>query len=198
MPWLKMIVIMREPISRAMSAHAMQAKTQQAIKKTDYCLKKYSMAYCLLDDEKSAQYGHPMNSYYSQQLRAWLSVYPPEQFYMIQTEDLQQKEKEGRILIEVKKHIGLDFKKIQKSLNQSAASCLGCLDEYKDGWDMEKSDYLQLMDNVKNDVDQIVALIDEYKFGNGTRWRENWQAIWKKNLATCQSNGMCKIQLSSI
>ena len=43
---------------------------------------------------------------------------------------------------------------------------------------------------------RVARLLEESGQGDGTRFLNNWEDVWRRNLETCDSSGQCAIQVS--
>ena len=84
MPWIKIILLLREPISRASSMLIHLLDKEVEVKAgVGGCLRQKNMdlGYCLLHDSQiSGSNNYPSN--YSMPLQAWLETFPKEQLYI--------------------------------------------------------------------------------------------------------------------
>lgn len=188
-PWAKLIASIREPISRAMSM-LFHLKD----KGIAGCLNRMSMAKCLLKNSQISVelYNPVIPTNYSYPLATWLSTWPREQFFLMQYEELTS-EYEEAVLRGTKLFLGVD-----PDLPRRSGLPLTNARKHKtaDGWAMTKQEYLDIIALVKPDVDALMNMVETYKLGNATRWRENWERVWQDNLDTCDDSGNCMIQLS--
>ena len=197
MPWMKMVVSMREPISRAISKYVMFKD-----KFGKGCFVNETLSWCLLHD-KERFYGNPKKKYYSVPLRYWLDNFPVDQIKLIQFENLVG-EGQAEELRGLKEFLGLDPELTGDSLdygvvkNQTEAgnvNCRHCV-IHPEGWPIEEKVYRALIRKVEVDVKELTRLIDKYKLGDAARWTRNWKAIWDRNLKSCDKiTKMCHIQL---
>ncbi|KAI8102861.1 hypothetical protein M9434_005653 [Picochlorum sp. BPE23] len=187
MPWLKLVVSLREPISRSISKYVMFKE-----KFNKGCFVDKPLDWCL-QFSKDPFYGNPQRKYYSRPLGFWLDSFPVQQIKLIQYEELVG-EGQARELHSLKEYIGVDPSLTEDALDFGLANCRHCR-IHPEGWPMEEKVYRKLIKRVLLDVEELTRLIDKYQLGNGTKWRENWQKIWDDNLARCKQ-GMCHIQLS--
>lgn len=195
MPWVKLVSSMREPISRSISKYVML--WDKDVNKS--CIHDHSLVYCLGRDDTPIM-GNPKDSYYSHPLKAWLDNFPKEQLHLIQYEDLVSTEDDGNIqareIKRLKEFIGVSVDELPNELNFEDANCRHCRIKPQ-GWPMKETFYRRLVEKVKPDVLELVRLIDKYGLGNGTRWYQNWERVWNKNLESCDKvTGMCDIQLT--
>lgn len=197
MPWIKLVVSMREPISRAISKYVMFKE-----KFGKGCFVNETLSWCLLHD-KERFYGNPRKKYYSVPLRYWIDNFPLDQIKLIQYEDLIG-EGQATQLRSLKEFLGIDPELTGDSLdygivsNQSESgnvNCRHCV-IHPEGWPIEEQVYRALIRKVEVDVKELTRLIEKYKLGDATQWRKNWKAIWDRNLKSCDtSTGICHVQL---
>ena len=195
MPWIKLVVSMREPISRSISKYVMFKE-----KFNKGCFVNNTLSECLLKD-KERFYGNPKRKYYSLPLGYWMDYFPADQIKLIQYEDLIG-ERQAQELHGLKEFLGIDPKISGDSLDwglpptdEATYNCRHCR-IHPEGWPIEKTVYRKLIGRVEQDVDELTRLITKFKLGNATRWKENWRRVWDSNLESCDDSGMCHIQLS--
>ena len=194
MPWVKLVGVLREPISRAISKYHMFA-TKFGLG----CYVNETLPFCLRND-RDRWYGYPRKSYYSDPLWYWLDNFPTDQLKIIQYEDLVG-DRQAEELHGLKEFLGLDPTLTGDSLSwglegegddSGNANCRHC---DSPGWPIDEFTYRQMVDKVRIDTEQLVRLLDKHRLADGARWRQNWERIWADNLATCKE-GECLIQLS--
>ena len=194
MPWVKLVGVLREPISRAISKYHMFA-TKFGLG----CYVNETLPFCLRND-RDRWYGFPRRSYYSEALWYWLDSFPTDQLKIIQYEDLVG-DNQAEELHGLKEFLGLDPTLTGDSLSwglegegedSGNANCRHC---DSPGWQIDEFTYRQMVDKVRMDTDQLVRLLEKHRLADGARWRRKWEEIWARNLETCQ-DGDCLIQLS--
>ena len=90
MPWVKLVVSYREPISRSISKHVMLwDKNQTTAQGEPVCMNQlgHDLAFCLEHDRQPIM-GNPRDSYYSHPLQAWIDAFPTDQIHVIQVRAL--------------------------------------------------------------------------------------------------------------
>jgi hypothetical protein len=206
MPWLKVILLLREPISRASSMLVHIYDKNQMIKGMGAggCLKKYGMdlGHCLLTSSQITQKeGVRTNrglfsNNYSTPLQAWLETFPRDQIYVGQYEVLVDESTQQDELVKIKKFLDID-----PSLPTGEDAELMSRNSRKDsvnpdGWQMDQSKYQQIVDMVSEDSQIVADLIEKYGFGTSEDWMRRWKSVWDRNLAKCDERGSCMIELS--
>jgi hypothetical protein len=195
MPWVKIVVSYREPISRSISKHVMLwDKNQTTAHGESVCMNQEGndLAYCLGNDMNPIM-GTPRDTYYSYPLQFWVDHFPPEQLHVIQYEELVGDKQEYE-LRRLKKFLGLDVDALEDKLDFGKVNCRSCTIE-PEGHMLPEELYRELVSEVKRDTRQMAYLFDKHKLADGKKWMANWEKIWKDNLDTCV-NGMCKVKLS--
>lgn len=197
MPWIKIAVSLREPISRSISKYLMFKE-----KFGKGCFVNQTLSWCLLND-KERFYGNPRKAYYSVPLRYWMDNFPADQIKLIQYEDLVG-ERQAYELRGLKEFLGMDPELTGDSLDYGVdknntdggiVNCRHCV-THPEGWPIEEEVYLTLIRKVEQDVAELTRLIAKFNLGNATRWRMNWKALWDRNLKSCdKTTKMCHIQL---
>lgn len=194
-PWVKIVALMREPISRAASmlVHLVDKNVTGG-----GCLAENNMdmGHCLLTQSHVSgdQWGGPTEYYLP--LKGWADAFPKEQIFLSQFEYLTSEEGEKAELVRLKKFLG-----VKPSLPVGEHANLGMNNSRRDrispdGWPMKKEIYEQVVGIVRPDCEKVAQLVSEGGFGDGAAWMKRWEAVWKKNLDSCNEAGDCMIQLS--
>lgn len=196
MPWMKLVVSLREPISRAISKYVMFKD-----KFGKGCFTNETLSWCLLHD-KERFYGNPRKRYYSVPLRYWTDSFPASQIKLIQYEDLVG-DRQSEELRSLKEFLGidpdltgdtLDYGVVANETNAGNVNCRHCT-IHPEGWPIKEDVYRKLIGKVQEDVKELTRLIDKFQLGNATRWLQNWKEIWDRNLKSCdKTTQMCHIQ----
>lgn len=190
MPWLKVIVLLREPISRAAS---MLIHIKDVSK--EGCLLHGSLGDCLLNESQIQ--GAPSGARatnYSFPMQQWLEVWPKDQIHVIQYEELIEDARNEAELLRVKKFVGVDLTKELEGLRRRNARRFKIKPK---GWPMKQTQYQELIDLVKPDVEELVDLLEAHgQLESTQKWKDRWQAVWDENLDSCDKKGRCNIQLS--
>jgi len=191
MPWLKIIVQFREPISRAASMLIHNKDVNQI-----GCLMRSKIGHCLLHHSQLTEM--QKNKYepltYTEAIQPWIEHFPKEQIHVIQYETLVHPEKEAAELLRVKQFLGVDERRPQGGLEVSNARRFSINPE---GWQVRKKDYEELISLVEPDVESLVDLLYEHDLLEDKRaWVDQWRAHWNANLATCGGDNLCTMALS--
>lgn len=176
-PWIKLVVIMREPLSRLISYVRMYTQREHEIKG---CLAGRSMFDCLqyhLDPKEA-------NSNYSVPLESWFQYFPASQFHIIQFEELQ--EDPASVMRRLKEFLGMDPNLPKKELKNTNLRKSG-------GYKMTIEEYRRLLEQVRWDSERIASMVSEQGLGDKTKWLGRWEKVWDENLETCDDNGICVI-----
>lgn len=199
MPWLKVILLLREPISRAASMLVHILDKNMMIKNLGPggCLKHRNMdlGECLLRTSQiSGQRSFPTN--YSTPLEAWLTAFPKGQVYVGQYEALIDDKTQKEELRKIKKFIGIDpnLPTGGDAEFMSRNSRKGSINP--DGWPMKRDVYQHAIDIVLEDSKKVARLVDKYGFADARTWLSRWEDVWQANMDSCDAQGNCKIQLS--
>lgn len=190
MPWVKLIVSLREPISRAASM-----LIHNEDKKNLGCLSRLkSMGKCLL---KGSQVRFPTDggpSDYYTALKPWIDTWPSTQLLVLQYEDFTSEEREEIELTRVKQYVGIDLTRPEGGLEMRNARRFKIQPE---GWPIKKSEYQELVDIVRKDMKKTLDLLDTKSLvQNRARWEKLWEDVWKQNLDSCDKHGNCNMLLS--
>ena len=187
-PWAKLIVNVREPISRAAS---MLIHMQDVY--DEGCLSEKDLGYCL--HARSQIRGlHDGTTTYYDALSHWFTHWPEEQIHIVQYEELTNAETEDKVMKEVKEYIGLDPDLPKGGLTVINDRRFRISPE---GWKMNRSQYEKLINLVKPDVEATLDLLEAHgKLRDRKAFLKRWTDVWESNLATCDAEGVCTIQLS--
>lgn len=192
MPWLRIIIQLREPISRAASM-LIHNKDVNALG----CLMRQDMGHCLLHHsqitEKSTTSYQPIT--YTEALQPWIEAFPRDQIHVIQYESLTSEKHGESELKRVKNFIGVDVNERMQGLGLQNARRFRINPE---GWTLKRSEYEELLDIVRPDTDSLLELLyDNDLIDDTTDWKEIWEEIWTSNLETCKNEkNRCNIMLS--
>lgn len=192
MPWLKIIVQFREPISRAASM-MIHNKDVNGVG----CLMKAPMGHCLLHHsqitEMPTKRYHPIT--YTEAIKPWIESFPKEQIHVIQYEALTDDEREASELTKVRKFLNVSTDEPKGGLGLANSRRFRINPE---GWQLQRSQYEELVDIVKPDVESLVELLYDHDLIDDTEtWKQIWQQHWDENMKTCDNEkNRCTISLS--
>lgn len=185
MPWLKIVVSLREPISRAISMLAHNLDKHET-----GCLTKKDVYKCLSRDLGRENYSQP--------LQGWLEAYPREQVYLIQYENITSGASMPGVLQDLKSYLGVDPQLPDSDLGmrntreyhlrQKGALVKG---EEADGWPMKKWQYEALVAQVRPDAQRVAELAGEYGLADPKQWMRHWEEEWRLTLEECGDSGDC-------
>ncbi len=188
MPWLKLIISIREPISRAASMLIHNRDSQKV-----GCLMRRELGTCLLwRSQINGTMEGPDN--YVDAVRPWFEEWPAEQLHVIQYEELTEDESEETELVRVKQYLGINEKE-----PKGVGLGLFNVRRFKirpEGWKMPRELYEKSLEIVKPDTEALTNLLEKYgKIKSKVSWLERWQQVWDDNLKSCAA-GECNILLS--
>lgn len=180
MPWLKLVVSYREPISRSISKHVMLwDKNQTSARGEPVCMNQpgADLAYCLEHDTQPIM-GNPRDSYYSHPLQAWLDAFPAKQIHVIQYENLVAVgEKQAAELRRLKTFLGIDVDATADEL-ASEFSCRSCTIE-PEGHMLPDDLYRSLVQEARKDARQLAYLLEKHALiPSGKAWMRNWESLY--------------------
>ncbi|KAL4513316.1 hypothetical protein Ndes2526B_g04995 [Nannochloris sp. 'desiccata'] len=189
MPWLKLIINIREPISRAASMLIHNRDSQKV-----GCLMRGELGECLLRRSQINGTLEGPDNYYDA-VRPWFEEWPAEQIHVIQYEELTEDESEENELIRVKRYLGIDEKE-----PKGVGLGLFNVRRFKirpEGWKMPRLEYETMLKLVKPDTEALINLLDKYgKIKSKDTWLDRWKQVWDDNLKSCNDAGVCNILLS--
>lgn len=187
-PWVKIIINLREPISRAASMLIHMKDVYQ-----EGCLAEKDLGYCLHARSQIRGLRDGTTTYYDA-LSAWFTHWPADQILIVQYEELIDSKTEDTVMREVKKHIGLDPDLPKAGLTVINDRRFRIQPE---GWKMKKDKYKKLIKLVNSDVESTLELLEVHgKLKDRKMFLKRWTDVWDQNLASCDANDDCVIQLS--
>ena len=191
MPWLKLIVNLREPISRAASM-LIHNEDRNGMG----CLSRKDMGTCLLYASQITKPSDGGPATYYDALYPWVNTWPANQLMVIQYEELtQDEERERDELTRVKTYLGLDL-----SWPKAEGLELRNARRFKinaDGWKVPREQYLKLVEIARSDMIRLLALLGSKQLVNDRAWAERWERVWEETLETCPTDGAeCTMVLS--
>ena len=121
---------------------------------------------------------------------------PPSCYGRAQYENLTSPGNERSTLRQLKAFLGID-----PSLPTGPNATLGMNNLRKrlinpHGWLMKRMQYERIVQLVRPDCMEVAALVTKHGLGDGEEWMENWERVWAANLATCNAQGNCRIELT--
>ncbi|KAL4418907.1 hypothetical protein ABPG77_004060 [Micractinium sp. CCAP 211/92] len=185
LPWLRVVISLREPISRAISmlAHNLD-------KHDTGCLTKKDVYKCLSRDLGRENYSQP--------LQGWLDAYPREQVYLIQYENITSGATTPSVLQDLKSYLGIDPQLPDSDLGMRNTREYhlrqkGALDKGQEaeGWPMKKWQYEALVAQVRPDAQRVADLAGEHGLADPKQWMRNWEEEWRLTLEECNDSGDC-------
>jgi len=191
-PWVKIVIMLREPISRAASMLIHNKDVSDL-----GCLARKEISYCLLHHSQLTEMtpGKYEPLTYTEAMKYWLDAFPKEQILVIQYENLTSEEGEAGELLRAKGFLGLDLEKPKRGLELSNSRRFRINPE---GWAIKKHQYQQLLQLVKPDVRSMLNLLYDRKIiDDKDRWLSTWEQIWDSNLKSCENDDkQCTLTLS--
>lgn len=191
-PWLKLIMSLREPISRATSmlVHLKDAKNEGCL------VTRGDLGTCLLEDSQINGDGAGTRATnYSFPIGYWVRGWPADQMLAIQYEELISEEGEQRELRRVKR-----FLEVDPELPKNGSLGIANARRFRvnpEGWAMKRVQYQALIDLVRPDCEETLAMMAGVGLVKEPKvWMERWEKVWADNLATCDEHDDCRIQLS--
>ena len=187
-PWTKLVINVREPISRAAS---MLIHMQDVY--DEGCLSEKDLGYCLHARSQIRGLRDGTTTYYDA-LTHWFTHWPEDQIHVVQYEELIDANTEDKVMREVKEYIGLDPELPKAGLTVINDRRFRISPE---GWKMKRSQYEKVVKLVKPDVEALLDLLEAHgKLCDRKAFLKRWTDVWESNLASCDANDMCTIQLS--
>lgn len=175
-PWLKIVMVMREPISRMISYTRMYTLRGHRIKGCQVGQTLYECLRWRFDVE---------DSHYDKALEGWLKVFPTEQVLVMQFEELQE-DIEGQ-LRKLKDFLGLDPELPKYRFNNVNRK------QNPEGYPITRQEYQELIDAVQPHAERALMLLEGKGLANTSAWMMRWMEIWQQNLEACDPEGNCRI-----
>jgi hypothetical protein len=177
-PWLKIVMMMREPISRMISYTRMF--TIKEIKGKG-CMPPKTIYGCLSKglSRESAVYANA--------LEAWLETFPAEQIHVIQFEELQ--EDDGKVLKELKDFLGMDATlPVQEDLRNVNSRRSG------GGYALTLEEYQSLIALVRPGAERVAKMLGAKGIKNEKEWMRRWETVWNRVIEeSCDADGQCEV-----
>lgn len=187
-PWAKIIISLREPISRAASMLIHMKDVYN-----EGCLSEENLGYCLHARSQIRGLKDGSTSYF-EALSHWFTHWPETQIHIVQYEELTNERTEYKVMRGIKNFIEID-----PDLPQGGLTVINDrrFRIQPKGWPMSKKQYLKLIDLVKPDVEKTLDLLEAHgKLRYREGWMKKWEKVWEDNLNTCDKDGNCIINLS--
>lgn len=187
-PWAKIIISLREPISRAASMLIHMKDVYN-----EGCLSEENLGYCLHARSQIRGLKDGSTSYF-EALSHWFTHWPETQIHIVQYEELTNERTEHKVMRGIKNFIEIDPELPQGGLTVINDRRFRIQPK---GWPMSKKQYLKLIDLVKPDVEKTLDLLEAHgKLRYREGWMKKWEKVWEDNLNTCDKDGNCIINLS--
>ena len=190
MPWVKLIVSLREPISRAASM-----LIHNEDKKNSGCLSRLkSMGRCLLTKSQMVSPSDGGPATYWEALEPWVNTWPSTQLLVLQYEELTSEDGEEAELMRVKQYVGVDLERPEGGLEMRNARRFKINPE---GWPIKKDEYKQLIELARQDMKKTLSLLAiKSLVHDPEKWENRWEEVWRTNLDSCDDRGVCNMILS--
>lgn len=177
-PWLKIVMMMRDPISRMISYTRMFTVREVGGKG---CMPPKTIYGCLhkgLSKESAV---------YANALEAWLETFPAEQVHVIQFEDLQ--ENEQRVLHDLKVFLGMDAQlPVQEKLRNVNSR------KNDGGYPLTLEEYQSLVALVRPGAERVAKLLGDKGIKNEEEWIGRWESVWDRVIEeSCDDDGQCEV-----
>ena len=185
-PWLKIVVMMREPISRVISYTRMW--TQRGVRTSTHkdnriaCDDGEDLFDCLYPHLTPTAYtGH-----YAAPLEGWLKVWPADQIHVIQFEEFVSET--DAVMRRLKKFLGLDptLPENQQLYNVNTRKDSG-------GSPMKRREYRTLIEMARPDSERVADLLQKHGLAEKDAWMRRWEQVWDGNLKACGPDRICMI-----
>lgn len=185
-PWLKIVVMMREPISRVISYTRMW--TQKGVRTSTH--KDNRIACDVGEDLFDCLYPHltptAYTGHYATPLEGWLKVWPADQIHVIQFEEFVSET--DAVMRRLKKFLGLDptLPENQQLYNVNTRKDSG-------GSPMKRREYRTLIEMARPDSERVADLLQKHGLAEKDAWMRRWEKVWEDNLSACGPDRICMI-----
>ena len=186
-PWLKIVVMMREPISRVISYTRMW--TQKGVRVSTH--KDNRIACDDGEDLFDCLYPHltpeAYTGHYAVPLEGWLKVWPADQIHVIQFEEFV--DNTDAVMRRLKKFLGMDPtlpKDVQMYKNVNTRKDSG-------GSPMKRRQYRTLIEMARPDSEKVAQLLHKYGLADKKQWMGRWEAVWDGVLNSCNASRICLV-----
>ena len=185
-PWLKIVVMMREPISRVISYTRMW--TQKGVRTSTH--KDNRIACDANEDLFECLYPHltptAYTGHYATPLEGWLKVWPADQIHVIQFEEFVSET--DAVMRRLKKFLGLDptLPENQQLYNVNTRKDSG-------GSPMKRREYRTLIEMARPDSERVADLLQKHGLAEKDAWMRRWEGVWEENLKACGPDRVCLI-----
>jgi hypothetical protein len=185
-PWLKIVVMMREPISRVISYTRMW--TQKGVRTSTH---KDNRIACDADEDLfDCLYPHltptAYTGHYAVPLEGWLKVWPADQIHVIQFEEFIAETE--TVMRRLKTFLGLDpaLPENQQVYNVNTRKDSGASP-------MKRREYRTLIEMARPDSERVADLLHRHGLADRKTWMKRWEQVWKDNLESCNEDRICMV-----
>ncbi|EFN58048.1 hypothetical protein CHLNCDRAFT_142285 [Chlorella variabilis] len=195
MPWLRVVVSMRDPISQAIAMHLHNiAHGRPANCTAD--LEEKSIYHCVRRSLKA-------RSHYAPKIEKWMKAFPRrEQLHILQFENLTRPEAMAGQLQGLKTF--LDLKPLLPSSELPLTNYKhqrGDEDALGRYWIMKRWEIEHLVSIARNSTMDLLDLLVQHGYAGEqgkAEWLQNWENIWQDNLSRCEPgrSAPCKVVVS--
>ena len=175
-PWAKLVIILREPITRAMSwLQHMNMKFPLV----PNCLRSRSMDCCVRQRWFLRGNHHLGGSLYDAHLEKWLDAgWPLQQFLIIKFEDLFEDHGAENVYGRILDFVGLQAHNLSSTTPSNRRSTVP--------YEVLPDAYDDMVEVVRDDVASL-----ERRLGRSFGWAD----IWKTQRSQCKRDGVCRVDL---
>ncbi len=179
-PWIKIVLFLREPISRTISYSRMYTEKNHTSKgcfdgKLYDCLRPFFFL-----EEGSQRSGH-----YDDAMEGWLKVFPSDQIKVIQFEELQ--EDPNTTINDIKLFLGMDP-------NLPDIMLQNLNNRKQGGFPMELEQYKELVSAARPHAERLAKMLDSAGLADGGKWMQRWEFVWNRQMTEdCDGNEHCLV-----
>ncbi|GBF94417.1 hypothetical protein Rsub_07231 [Raphidocelis subcapitata] len=200
LPWLKLVMAVREPMTQAFSGRVHTASYLSrprdkwppwfTLQNHDACLLRFAagnatMGRCVLEFVEA---GMSRNTFL---LKQWMGQWPREQLHVMQYENFTGPAAAAGPLSDLQLFLGLDPSLAPRELPREHAR----RDAHPEGWPIKKGELERLLALIRPEAESTAAELERRGYTRAEHWLAPWRRIWKAALATCSPGGDCRVVL---
>jgi hypothetical protein len=185
-PWIKIVLFLREPISRAISYTRMYSEKNHTSKG---CFDDTPLYECLhpffFPAEDDNEHQRSLSGHYDDALQGWLKTFPADQIKVIQFEELQQDP--NRVITDLKLFLGMDPNLPDFVLQNLNTRKQG-------GFPMDREEYQVLVEAARPHAERLATILGQAGLADEEKWIQRWESEWSRVIEeSCDDDGKCLV-----
>ncbi|KAI3428273.1 hypothetical protein D9Q98_006652 [Chlorella vulgaris] len=200
MPWLKVVVSLRDPISQAIAMHLHNVGHGRPSNCTVEA-NETSIYHCIRRSLKD-------KSRYAPKIQKWMEHFPRDQLHILQAsssrayENLTKQEAMAAQLQGLKGFLNMDQMLPSSELPlTNYKHQRGNDDTLGRYWTLKRWEIEHLVEIARNSTQDLVQLLGQYNYAGEqaqAEWMQNWEDVWQDNLSRCEEgrSAPCKVVVS--